>query len=197
MMRTPIPPIAATIASLLISTMVFSSPPTMAAEETTELTNPAAMEGPARAYYRWIDESGRIQYTDFEPIGVPAELIPLTPPEDEADAPPLVRADGSTTSDPFHDQDQQILPIEHVGPCADARRQLTVLHAALPVYLDERGLYRNAWRGDSYRGDRNYLDAESRNRAISDARTAVLTHCSDPDAFAREEEAFRESAGGN
>ncbi len=162
-----------------------------AAGETPVLSGSEMPEGPARAYYRWIDAGGRIQYTDFEPVGVPSELIPLTPEEDD-DAPLLVSADGSRESDPFHDQDQQILPIEHIGPCAEARRRLTVLHSALPVYRDGAGGYRTAWRGDSYRGDRDYLDAESRTSAISAARNAVLEHCSDPEAFAREEAAFRE-----
>ena len=148
--------------------------------------------GRPRAYYRWIDADGRIQYTDFEPIGVPSELIPLTPADEDDDAPMLVRADGGKQSDPFHDQDQQILPIEHIGPCAEARRRLTVLHSALPVYRDTSGGYHTAWRGDSYRGTRHYLDADSRTRAIGDARNAVLEHCSDPEAFAREEAAFRE-----
>ena len=112
--------------------------PAIAAEsqtETVELNgeslpagDPAgdpAGEGPATAYYRWIDSSGRIQYTDFEPVGVPAERIPFDLEADEA--PVLSGAAEARASDPFHDQDQQILPIEHIGPCADARRQLGIL----------------------------------------------------------------------
>ncbi len=167
-----------------------------AAENAPELTadasasdTPYAEEGPATAYYRWIDGSGRIQYTDFEPVGVPAEYIPLNPQAD--DAPVLSSATHDQSSDPFHDQDQQILPIEHIGPCADARRQLSILHTALPVYAGESGAYRSAWRGDTYKGERVYLDAEARTRAIATVRNRVLEHCSDPDAFAREEAAFK------
>lgn len=166
-------------------------------EQAPELTatGSSADPGPATAYYRWIDASGRIQYTDFEPVEVPAERIPLNPETD--DAPILSSAGESRTSDPFHDQDQQILPIEHIGPCADARRQLGILHASLPVYVDQSGEYRNAWRGDTYKGQRLYLDAETRTTAISGARQAVLKHCSDPQAFAEEEAAFADEVGRN
>lgn len=161
-------------------------------------TQPTAAEaGPAQAYYRWLDREGHIQYTDFEPVGVPSELIPLSPEPSAEDAPMLSSAGEEWQPDPFNDQDQQILPIEHIGPCADARRRLSVLHAAMPVYQDREGAYRNAWRGDSYRGERRYLDAEDRTRAIVQARAAVLDQCSDPDAFAREVDAFKKEVGGS
>ena len=120
-----------------------------------------APEGPATAYYRWIDDEGRVQYTDFEPVGIPSQLIPLAAASED-DAPAISRADGDRPPDPFHDQDQQILPIEHIGPCADARARLAVLHADVPVYRTETGQYRAAWRGDTYRGERTWLDAEER-----------------------------------
>ena len=164
---------------------------------TTQAAAEEAPVGPAKAYYRWIDRDGHIQYTDFEPVGVPSELVPLTPEDTVDDAPMLSGAGDDWQPDPFHDQDQQILPIEHIGPCADARRQLAVLHASLPVYRDATGLYRNAWRGDSYRGQRQYLDAETRTAAIGAARGAVLQHCSDPEAFAREADAFRDEVSTN
>ncbi len=153
----------------------------------------AAGAGNSGSYWRWIDAAGRIQYTDFEPVGVPAQEVPLTPPEDSSDAPALSSAQEDWQPDPFHDQDQQILPIEHIGPCADARQQLAVLHTALPVYRDVEGDYRAAWRGDDYRGDRVYLEAESRTAAISAAQAQVLAHCSDPAAFEAEVDAFRDA----
>ncbi len=181
-------------AAFLLGTFLAS---TVRAEQAPELTatGSTADPGPATAYYRWIDASGRIQYTDFEPVGLPAERIPLVLEED--DAPMLSSADESRSSDPFHDQDQQILPIEHIGPCADARQQLAILHASLPVYLDQSGAYRNAWRGDTYKGQRDYLDAEARTTAMAGARQAVLKHCSDPRAFAEEEAAFADEVGRN
>jgi hypothetical protein len=189
MMRAVFTTLAVAAIALAVSLSAEAAEPS----DPPVLANPQPAEGPAQAYYRWIDSGGRIQYTDFEPIGVPSELIPLTPPDD--DAPVLSGAEVGRAPDPFHDQDQQILPIEHIGPCAEARRQLAILHAALPVYLDEGGAYRTAWRGDSYRGSREYLDAESRTRAIAGARNAVLENCSDPEAFAREEAAFQDEIG--
>jgi hypothetical protein len=190
--RTIPSPLTLIIALLLICSTLAS--PTIAATDAPELSAEAATasEGPATAYYRWIDGDGRIQYTDFEPVGVPAERIALDLEADDADAPVLSNAAQDRPSDPFHDQDQQILPIEHIGPCADARRQLAILHATLPVYIDESGEHRNAWRGDTYRGGRHYLDAEARTAAVAAVRGTVLEHCSDPDAFAREEAAFKE-----
>jgi len=160
----------------------------------TEEPGTASPEGPADAYYRWIDDAGRVQYTDFEPVGIPAQRIPLTPPPEE-DAPVISSAGQDRQPDPFHDQDAQILPMEHIGPCADARAQLTVLYAAVPVYRDDHGQYRAAWRGDDYRGERTWLDADERTAAITRARNSVLTHCSDPAAFEREVEAFDAEVG--
>jgi len=154
----------------------------------------AAPEGPADAYYRWIDDAGRVQYTDFEPVGIPAQRIPLTPPAAE-DAPVISSAGEDRQPDPFHDQDAQILPIEHIGPCADARAQLAVLYAEVPVYRDDHGRYRAAWRGDDYRGVRTWLDADDRTAAITGARNAVLRQCSDPTAVEREIEAFDAEVG--
>lgn len=148
----------------------------------------------ANAYYRWIDRQGRVQYTDFEPVGIPSQLVELDPDAAAAvaSAPVLQGADHEWQPDPFHDQDQQILPIEHIGPCADARQQLAVLYTDLPVYRGENGAYRSAWRGDSYRGSRTYLEDEEREQAISKARSTVLNNCSDPKAFENEVNAFKE-----
>ena len=197
----PLPfPLVAAVALMLISSVMTM--PARAAEPAAlpELSASGSADdgeyvGPATAYYRWIDSNGTIQYTDFEPVGVPSERISLEPEAD--DAPMLSSATQDEPSDPFNDQDQQILPIEHIGPCADARRQLAILDAALPVYTDESGTHRNAWRGDTYKGDRRYLDAEARTEAIKVARDEVLAQCSDPEAFAREEAAFQESVQGN
>jgi hypothetical protein len=161
--------------------------------QAAELTNESAagttapVEG---AYYRWIDASGRVQYSDFEPEGVSSERVELAPEPAEAGT-MILEAAGEGASDAFRDQDDQILPIEHIGPCADARRHLAILHSSLPVYRTDSGAYRNAWRGDTYQGERRYLDADERMSAITDARAEVLSACSDPEAFEREIEAFR------
>lgn len=159
--------------------------------ENPERDEPA---GPAEAYFRWIDGDGRVQYTDFEPAGIPSQRIPLSSPATD-DAPAISRSTEDRPVDAFHDQDAQILPIEHIGPCADARRQLTVLYSDMPVYLDDRGQYQAAWRGDSYRGQRNWLGADDRTAAITAAREAVLAQCSDPDAFEKEVKAFESEVG--
>ncbi|MGD8417137.1 MAG: DUF4124 domain-containing protein [Pseudomonadales bacterium] len=181
---------------LLVPLLVLAVAPAMAAEDAPLLENadqPSTEDG---FYYRWIDAQGHVQFTDFEPIGIPAQRVPLTPPEDE-NAPALSEADGVRESDPFYDQDQQILPIAHAGPCADARQQLAVLHAGLPVYRDGKGQYRAAWRGDTYRGTRTYLEADERTDAIRTAQAAVRKHCSDPAAFEREVEAFQDGIRDN
>ena len=133
---------AALLSALLAALLLAWSPGVSAqsAELNGDMIDPVDPdEGPATAYYRWIDGSGRIQYTDFEPVGVPSELIPLTPEVDE-DAPMLSVSTAETPSDPFNDQDQQVVPIEHIGPCADARRQLGILHAALPDHDVRAGM---------------------------------------------------------
>ncbi|MEM8767947.1 MAG: hypothetical protein AAGE43_10910 [Pseudomonadota bacterium] len=187
-----------TLTTVCLLMLAFA--PGASAAEATVLDNAAAAAqsdaGGAEnsgSYWRWIDAGGRIQYTDFEPVGVPAQEVPLTPPEEDGDTPALSSAQDEWQPDPFHDQDQQILPIEHIGPCADARQQLAVLHTALPVYRDAAGDFRAAWRGDNYRGERFYLEAESRTTAIGAAQAQVLEHCSDPAAFEAEVDAFRDA----
>lgn len=163
------------------------------AADARELTNDTATAGESvdNVYFRWIDQQGRVQYTDFEPVGIPSQRIELD--EEDADATLMLEsAEVGLQPDSFHDQDDQILPIEHIGPCADARQQLTVLHSELPVYVSASGEFRNAWRGDTYRGERLFLEAEERMAAIASARTQVLNVCSDPDAFQQEEKAFKD-----
>lgn len=162
-----------------------------AADPAVELTAAEAPAPEENVYYRWIDERGQVQYTDFEPIGIPAERQVLEPESASGDEALLAPAGHEFRPDPFHDQDGQILPIEHVGPCADARRQLAVLYSGLPVYADAAGRFQTAWRGDPYRGERRYLADEERDVAIAAARAGVLEHCSDPAAFEAEVRAFR------
>ena len=147
-------------------------------------------------FYRWIDQHGQVQYTDYEPAGVSSQRVEMQAAagaDSDLDAPVLQRGEEVWQPDPFHDQDDQILPIEHIGPCANARQQLTVLHTELPVYEATDGAYRPAWRGDSYRGERQYLSDEERQSAISDAQTGVLKACSDPEAFQEEVRTFKQA----
>jgi hypothetical protein len=156
----------------------------------------AGVSAQETVFYRWIDQHGQVQYTDYEPAGVSSQRVEMQATSDgnsELDAPVLQRGEDVWQPDPFHDQDDQILPIEHIGPCANARQQLTVLHTELPVYEATDGVYRPAWRGDSYRGQRQYLSDEERQSAISDARTSVLDACSDPEAFQEEVRTFKQS----
>jgi hypothetical protein len=180
--------------TLLIALLLFCFAGVSYAADTHELTNDSATTGENadNAYYRWIDRQGRVQYTDFEPVGIPSQRIELTE-EDAGDTTLMLEsAEVELRPDSFHDQDDQILPIEHIGPCADARQQLAVLHSELPVYVAASGEFRNAWRGDTYRGERVFLEAEERMAAIAGARTQVLNVCSDPDAFQEEEQAFKD-----
>ena len=162
-----------------------------------EAQEPEARETEPGIYYRWIDQHGHVQYTDFEPLGTPAQRTELPAADVDPTDMPLRSASNArpsdfSDSDSFHDQDQQILPIEHIGPCADARQQLAVLYTDLPVYREAGGELRTAWRGDSYRGQRAYLDAEQRQTAISATRTQLLAVCSDPKAFETEVDAFKD-----
>ena len=146
----------------------------------------------ATALYRWIDSDGQVQYTDFEPDGVPSQRIETALENGDSEA-PVLEVGEQWQPDAFHDQDGQILPIEHIGPCADARQQLAVLHTGLPIYSSADDGYRAAWRGDRYRGERDYLSDEERQTAMVAARNAVLEACSDADAFAAEVQAFKQT----
>lgn len=175
--------------ALTLMLLAVLSLPVCSAELSNESAT-ATAEPEQHVYYRWIDHAGSVHYTDFEPVGIPSQRLELDAPDD-GEAINVIRSESDRTPDAFHDQDDQILPIEHVGPCADARRQLTVLHSRLPVYRDASGAFRTAWRGDSYRGERRYLETEERAAAIAAARRRVRETCSDPAAFDAEVETFR------
>lgn len=182
--------LTAFVAVVLLGVAASASAQTTLENADATAADADATAAEVNAYYRWIDQHGRIQYTDFEPVGIPFERIELQPADAAPGTSMLISAE-EDPADPFLDQAEQILPIEHIGPCANARQQLTVLHSKLPVYEASGGLFRTAWRGDSYRGERRYLEAEERQAAIVSAQSAVLKHCSDPAAFDAEVDAFK------
>jgi len=142
----------------------------------------------AEEVYRWVDRTGGVYYSDAEPLDVesarvdisaPAEgpiavieragPLPQTAPREIARPVPVAAAQPSATG---------------LGPCAQARQQLTLLHADVPVFLGGDGRWHPA--GEGYDAPRSWLADATRPNAIRAARDAVLEACSDPDAVAAE-----------
>jgi len=143
-------------------------------------------------YYRWIDQQGGVRFTDFEPDGVPSVRVE---PETEraaeiANLPILERARDPVEPAIPAGSDGQVVAITHIGPCADARQLLALLHTDLPIYRNASGSYTRSDPPSASGGVAVALSAEQRSAAISVARSGVLQSCSDPAAFAEEQRLF-------
>lgn len=65
--------------------------------------------------------------------------------------------------------------------CEQGRTDLAILRQKIPLYLDNNEQYRLNWAGDTYTGERNYLDDADRETAIEKAEKVIGEYCSDPD----------------
>ncbi len=138
----------------------------------------------AEEVYRWVDIHGNVYYADTQPLDTRSERVEIAPPPAEGTAMIQMAAPAADT------RPEQALPLLSVttaslGPCGRAREQLALLHAAVPVYLGNDGVW-YATVPEDPRRDRSWLADASRPNAIRSARNEVLTRCSDPQDVARE-----------
>lgn len=158
--------------------------------------------------HKWIDKDGRTHFGDRPPEGVLTEPLEVahppvpTAPQPAAGTPVEATAPdnpppGPAVPDTRGPEAQARNARELQQECRAARRALEVLAQRMPVYRDAGGTLRAKWRGDTYRGERRYLDDNA--RAIEQDRTlqSIAGSCANPqsqreqqvahDEFVREE----------
>lgn len=150
------------------------------------------------AIYKWVDEEGRIHYSD-EPTEkhktkeVEVEQGPSPEEIDKARerAEKLKQRSLEEPAKEAVDQSGNENRLAQEQYCLEARQQLAVLQEMhLPVYRDEQGKFRAKWQYDTYQGKREYLDDAMRASAIDQAREKVAANCKHPDD-AKEQELAR------
>ena len=64
--------------------------------------------------------------------------------------------------------------------CFEARKMFTILKMQRPIYVDDQGNYRPQWKYDPYKGERAYIDDESRELELDRTLKKLKRFCSDP-----------------
>lgn len=169
-----------------------------AASESSATMSGASIDSSieSHAIAPWIDENTPIP-------GTLNELVPTDAARDEvthAEDPGADQEDPTQIEDPGVFEDKPGVFVDEHGPfrigepmeipggdpiaqCRTARHNLAILGEAWPVYRDEQGKLRHQWARDPYRGARQYLDSEARQRARAAAEQMQSRDC--PAASAR------------
>jgi len=146
----------------------------------------------ATEVYRSVDEDGNVQFSDEPPDGVESEVIELktTKPPSSPSVIGRPRTNQPTGSglDPAAAEreaarlellaNQQLAALER--RCNEARVALEVLHQGMPVYRVGDGEFRAAWKGDTFKGTRTYLDDATRSKEIDAALRKLVMNCENP-----------------
>lgn len=159
--------------------------------------------------YKWIDSDGRTQYSDRPPQD--KRLKPTTisivpaPRRDDVE----VSASDRDVADAMSEQETQEKEAsdspdeaearkkqENIRSamrqrCAEARKELAILSKDIPAYLDEGDNLRLNWGLDAYDGERIYLTAGEREKALEKVKTTIDDFCQNPDDGDAQEEARR------
>jgi len=152
--------------------------------------------------YKWYDEAGRVHYGDVPPQDIECEEVEIKQDTkadcDDDDSSAQRREKALMEAERRIEQrkkqqaekaEKNIYRRSLRKQCWESREQLEVLKTRMPVYRDDRGKYRAAWRHDAYRGERNYLDDEERRREIQRTRNMIDEYCRFPDAAAEQAKA--------
>jgi hypothetical protein len=152
--------------------------------------------------YKWYDEEGRVHYSDTPPKNIECEEIEIKQHDradcDDKDSYAQRREKALMEAERRIEQrrkriaekasrDKSHRPI--TKQCLESREQLEVLKTRMPVYRDDKGKYRAAWRHDAYRGERSYLDDEERRREIQRTRKMIDEYCQYPEDDAEQKKA--------
>lgn len=153
----------------------------------------------AGAVYKWVDEQGKVHYSDKPPPGRESQVVPLAPgptPEQRAQAEQRLRAireeaqrDATAReAERVQEAQQQAAKQSQTVPsavavrvCADARVQRMTLDLQVPVYRRGPG------------GERIYLADSDRPAEKKSLDEAIASYCSDdPTAAAAQRQRFLE-----
>lgn len=157
----------------------------------------------APAIYKWVDEEGRVHYSDQPPPDVETETVE-TEPAPAGAAREAVEARTRAFEEARKERAQRTAERDakaaseaarrsedeaRAARCAAAREQLIILQEQRPVYRDESGNLRvQARRGvfDGYEGQRDYLEDAEREALLARARDEVEMYCVEPDSVEQE-----------
>jgi hypothetical protein len=153
----------------------------------------------AGAVYKWVDDQGKVHYSDKPPPGREAQVVPLAPgptTEQQAQAEQRLRAiresaqrEATTReAERVHETQQQAAQQSQTAAaalavqiCADARVQRMTLDLQVPVYRRGRG------------GGRTFMADADRPAAKKSLDETIATYCSDdPTAAAAQRQRFLE-----
>ena len=138
--------------------------------------------------YTYTDADGNMVFTDEPPAEVESRIVELPPYGPPSTPTPIGRVRRPSISeqesgDPEQERIKSLVQEQesaHERRCTEARVALEVLHQGMPVYSVRDGEYRAAWEGDTYEGNRAYLDEEQRANAIDGQLRKLARNCSDP-----------------
>lgn len=143
----------------------------------------------AQEIYKWVDEVGRVHYSDQPPEGIVAERVPLAAPSratrdpseelrrvvEQADRARIARRNDRLEAQAT--RDERVLR-EQI--CSQARMTLAILQEQRPVYRDEHGQFRPQWAQDTYTGNRDHVDAATRAVEVARAERDIAQSCLNP-----------------
>lgn len=148
----------------------------------------------AAEIYKWVDQDGKVHYSDAKPPDAQAEEIRVEKPEvsdpdegelrrrrllEQADIDAARRVEEKRTEKAAREVQQQALEVAQQA-CLKARIRLEILGEQLPVYADSEGNLRASWEFDTYKGPRQYIDDANRSTALAQAKQAVEDNCDKP-----------------
>ena len=147
------------------------------------------------AIYRWVDEEGRVHYSDKPTDKHKTKEVDVEPgpsPEEidmaRERAEKLKQRSLEEPAKESVDQSENENRLAQEQYCLEARQQLAVLQEMhLPVYRDGQGKFRAKWKYDTYQGKREYLDDAMRASAIEQVREKVAANCKHPDDAKKQE----------
>lgn len=144
--------------------------------------------------YKWVGEDGRIHYSDSQPPDTECEKIEIKQERndncDEIAERKRRLDEAEKAADRRIEERRKRLAAVQAGreahlakqeKCFEARKQLVVLQMQMPVYRDTDGQIRAAWKYDTYKGQREYFDADTRAAAVENTEKLITTLCQHPD----------------
>ena len=158
----------------------------------------AASPGAAQVY-RWVDEDGKVHFSDKKPETKAAETVnieapPVLPPDEgELRRRELLRraeADFQYNRRRAAEEEAKTQALEaeiasrqntQQAKCDEARIRLGVLGEPMPIYWTDSGQMRPAWSNDVYKGERRYIDDSERPALRAAAERDMQTHCANPE----------------
>lgn len=136
----------------------------------------ALAQGQALAeVYRWVDESGRVHFTDRPPPGKGERMEISTPRLSSPDRPPpgTLVPDRQRLLDMYDKQRQEkrAARAEQARREAERERECLKVQQALRRYLSGGVIYRNGAQG------RDYLSAAEKDAEVAQMRALLDEHC--------------------